>query len=286
MSEELLTEAKAHFSNSDYTKSKAVFQSISTLPSVASDILEEVDQWIRKCDVHLVSDQKRRDAAQTSTTTSAAAVSVSAPSSCVASPSVRFEWFQTLSHVTITFYVKNRTSEDVKVVVEPRAVTVTIMLENKTEYQFSTTNALFAEVDQVPSSVNIRPPKVEVVLLKKVPFQWGALETKTTDKPLPSTSTAAPVVPSDDKGLPYPTSKGTDWNKVKLSEEDSKEGGDELNNFFKKIYSDGTDEQRKAMIKSFTESNGTTLSTNWGDVGARHVKGEAPKGMEEKKWTE
>ena len=29
------------------------------------------------------------------------------------------------------------------------------------------------------------------------------------------------------------------------------------------MFSDGTDEQKKAMMKSFQESGGTCLSTNW-----------------------
>ncbi len=38
------------------------------------------------------------------------------------------------------------------------------------------------------------------------------------------------------------------------------------------------------MMKSFSESGGTTLSTNWQDVGSRTVTGEPPAGVERKKW--
>ena len=40
------------------------------------------------------------------------------------------------------------------------------------------------------------------------------------------------------------------------------------------------------MVKSFTESGGTVLSTNWQDVGKREVKGSPPKGLEMKSWKE
>lgn len=35
---------------------------------------------------------------------------------------------------------------------------------------------------------------------------------------------------------------------------------------FQKLYAGATDEQRRAMIKSYQESNGTSLSTSWKDV--------------------
>ncbi len=53
---------------------------------------------------------------------------------------------------------------------------------------------------------------------------------------------------------------------------------------FQKIYSEGNDEVRKAMMKSFTESNGTVLSTNWGDVGKGKVDVKPPDGMEYRQW--
>ena len=41
------------------------------------------------------------------------------------------------------------------------------------------------------------------------------------------------------------------------------EDGDPLNGFFKKIFAQGDEDTRRAMMKSFVESNGTVLSTNW-----------------------
>jgi len=38
------------------------------------------------------------------------------------------------------------------------------------------------------------------------------------------------------------------------------------------------------MQKSFQESGGTVLSTNWDEVGKTEVKGAPPKGMEMKYW--
>ena len=38
------------------------------------------------------------------------------------------------------------------------------------------------------------------------------------------------------------------------------------------------------MLKSFQESNGTVLSTNWNEVGAKPVETQPPEGMEVKKY--
>jgi len=88
--------------------------------------------------------------------------------------------------------------------------------------------------------------------------------------------------------LDYPSSKGPkNWDKIAAEiPEDKVEGEAALNKVFQQIYGGGSEEQRRAMIKSFTESGGTVLSTNWEDVGKKTVKGSPPKGMEMKDWDE
>jgi suppressor of G2 allele of SKP1 len=50
------------------------------------------------------------------------------------------------------------------------------------------------------------------------------------------------------------------------------ESGDAVDSFFKKIYKDADPDTRRAMMKSFQESNGTALSTNWAEVGKKRVE--------------
>jgi hypothetical protein len=62
-----------------------------------------------------------------------------------------------------------------------------------------------------------------------------------------------------------------------LAKEFSKDpnaGGDSaLNEMFQKLYADATEDQRRAMIKSYQESNGTSLSTNWEEVSKVRLDG-------------
>lgn len=52
---------------------------------------------------------------------------------------------------------------------------------------------------------------------------------------------------------------------------ESEMGGDAVDGFFKKLYKDADPDTQRAMMKSFTESNGTALSTNWSEVGKKKV---------------
>jgi suppressor of G2 allele of SKP1 len=52
------------------------------------------------------------------------------------------------------------------------------------------------------------------------------------------------------------------------------------------LYKNADDDTRKAMMKSYQESNGTALSTNWEDVRKGTVETKPPEGVEAKKWGE
>jgi suppressor of G2 allele of SKP1 len=73
--------------------------------------------------------------------------------------------------------------------------------------------------------------------------------------------------------------------KEKTLDDDPNVSGDStLNSFFQKLYGDADEDTKRAMMKSFSESGGTTLSTNWDEVKKGTVEVKPPAGSEWKKW--
>jgi suppressor of G2 allele of SKP1 len=198
---------------------------------------------------------------------------------------IRYNFYQMGQDVVLSILGLNGIkNEDRNVKIEDTKVTVTINIPDDTPWvkEFD----LFDQVDSSQSKSASFPSKVEITLKKRKDLQWPSLE-KTAEP-----AKVDPVIYSDPNKYAtsnikqYPSSKGPrDWDKleleVKKEEENEKPEGDAaLNKLFQQIYAQGTPETQRAMMKSFIESNGTVLSTNWAEVGSKKVVGEAPKGME------
>jgi suppressor of G2 allele of SKP1 len=63
------------------------------------------------------------------------------------------------------------------------------------------------------------------------------------------------------------------WSEIEKSivaeeeeEHKSLKGDAALDHFFKSVYAKASDDQRRAMVKSFQTSGGTVLSTDWASV--------------------
>lgn len=280
--------AKMHFEAADYAECRRILKSALTLSTISPPMVKKINMWIRKCDTHLPAEPEEGKAEPTlaapAEQPAVEAPPAPAPVPAVKKPptAVRFEWFQTPKSVTFTFFVQGRSEEDLKIVATPTSLEVTIILDRESgrDWQYHIDN-FFAPI--VPGSVkkSLRPLKIELTYEKEREFQWPALEGK--EGPIPVAVPAA--IPATQQDLKYPNSKGKDWNKFKLEEEEEKKEGEAgLNDFFKKIYADADEDQRRAMMKSFQESGGTVLSTNWKDIGTKKVECEPPKGMEAHKY--
>ncbi|KAL4950851.1 hypothetical protein BDW69DRAFT_171223 [Aspergillus filifer] len=222
---------------------------------------------------------------------------------------IRHEWYQSNDSVVVTLYAKGIAKESVESELKSDSVSVQFPLPSGAEYSFDL-DPLFAPIDESTSKLTVFGTKIELVLRKKTPGQkWSSLESTSTDiKPSSTTttttiSTPAPASAPTASAPSYPTSSrhgAKDWDKVastltakqpkkasrsksekKDDEEDNSDnegsidsdyGGDPVDGFFKKLYAGADDETRRAMVKSFVESNGTSLSTNWSEVGKGEVK--------------
>jgi len=138
------------------------------------------------------------------------------------------------------------------------------------------------------SSYTVMSTRVEVRLAKATGTNWTTLELERPQG-LPTETDEANAPPAAGENLPrpYPSSSKSvkDWDNLEnelKKEEDKLEGDAALQKLFQDIYLKGNEETRRAMNKSFQESNGTVLSTNWGEVGSGQVEVKAPDGMEPK----
>jgi suppressor of G2 allele of SKP1 len=259
--------------------------------------------------------QPEKTAVGASQATSPAAVAPSAPSTAqTPKEKIRHEWFQSGNKVTITIFAKNVPKDKVDIQFTSDSLEVSFPTSSGSSYDLSIL-PLFSNIDVSQSKYSVTPNKIEISLHKAIQgVKWSALEgvagSTTASQPATfSAVTASVPAPGTSQRAPsYPTSskKGAqNWDAVAKAElekarkeasKDSKDKdsapldddlddeADPLNGFFKKIYKDADPDTRRAMMKSFVESNGTALSTNWADVGKAPVPVNPPDGVEARKW--
>lgn len=262
------------------------------------------DDEARKVTVSLKPEQKKlADAAPPKTEEKKPApvtVPVQAPKPMVpADTPLRLQDFQSTTNMSVSIFSKGTNKDKLKVEFSPTSVRLDpVVYPNGGEKEFVLDT--WGEIDVEKSKYTVTPNKVELSLAKKTPGKWAQLKSDGTVKQptapsyvrlsiikeSPLTPYSEPTKPAEDKskGPAYPTSsKGGPKNWDKLEDAGSDDDSD-VNKFFKQLYKGATPDQQRAMMKSFTESNGTSLSTDWSDVGNRKVETVPPEGVDAKKW--
>ncbi|KAK6302890.1 hypothetical protein J4Q44_G00272450 [Coregonus suidteri] len=193
-------------------------------------------------------------------------------------PRIKHDWYQTESQVIVTIMVKNAPKDGVNINFDERQMSAVLKFPSGEDFSLNM-NLLHPIVPQ-HSTFKVLSTKVEIKMKKTEGIRWEKLEGEGQE---PNVKHFTP------NQYPSSSHSSRNWDKVvgDISEEEKKEkleGDAALNNLFQQIYCDGTDEVKRAMNKSFMESGGTVLSTNWTDVGKRTVEMSPPDDVEFKKY--
>ncbi|KAF5375010.1 hypothetical protein D9758_000304 [Tetrapyrgos nigripes] len=194
---------------------------------------------------------------------------------------IRHEYYETDERVTISVFDRGADAAQVSVKFEPRKV-VTYTNGDK----LLVLEPLKGQIDTNACDYTVGKVKVELRLSKIAQGRWGGLIGDSPD-PLANSAATPSSEPQRKTGKNWDgiTSNILSSEKDKSLDEDPNVGGDSaVNPFFQKIYADADDDTRRAMMKSFVESGGTTLSTNWDEVQKEMVPVRPPEGQEWKKW--
>jgi suppressor of G2 allele of SKP1 len=210
---------------------------------------------------------------------------------------IRIDWYQNNQNIYLTLLARGVPADKTQITITERTLNITFPVASSGSTYDYTLDPLFAAVNVNNCITRILPTKVEIILSKATPGQkWHALESSepvvvadalsTTDSPKPDAPKPTTFTAAPSAGPVYPTSSKTgpkNWDNIAGGDDDDDEG-DGANSFFKKLFKDATPEVQRAMMKSYTESNGTSLSTNWEEVSKGKVETLPPDGMEAKSW--
>lgn len=209
---------------------------------------------------------------------------------------IKHDWYQSADTVTVNILAKGAPKDTTMVEFEKDTLSVSFPVQGSdSDYNFNA-DPLYASIDPSQSKFRVTPNKVEITLKKAAPGKWHNLEgdrkieAASEDKDKVAIPSHVLTGKTTQESAPaYPTSSKTgakNWDKLASEDLDDKDEmeGDETSHFFKKLFKDGTPEQQRAMMKSYQESGGTVLSTDWSNVGQKTVVPEPPDGMEAKKY--
>ncbi|KAI3800194.1 hypothetical protein L1987_35504 [Smallanthus sonchifolius] len=287
-----LRKGAACFGLEEYQTAKTAFEAGSALAPEET----RFSDWIEKCDKCIAEEvgelpTKSSDAAPAnvvapSSSTEDAEQVMDISSEVIVTPSkpkYRHEFYQKPEEVVVTIFAKGLPANSVSVDYGEQILSVTIDVPGEDAYIFQP--RLFGKIIPTKCRYDVLSTKVEIRLAKAESIHWTSLEFVNNSLVVQRSNVSTAIQKPS-----YPSSRPTkDWDKleaqVKKEEKDEKLDGDAaLNKFFRDIYKDADDDTRRAMRKSFVESNGTVLSTNWKEVGSKMMEGTPPDGMEMKKW--
>eukprot|EP00753_Platysulcus_tardus_P013871 PLAT3884.2.p1 GENE.PLAT3884.2~~PLAT3884.2.p1 ORF type:complete len:374 (+),score=156.07 PLAT3884.2:59-1180(+) len=297
----------AAFEADEFETAAEAFKQAASLAGEAHREAAVLKTWLLKCEAEVEDDEllvgdedddaaDASDAAAAKSASAAAAAPVPAEAKAVAPKAarIRHDWYQTVTHVTISVMIKGADKDAVQADVSSRAVELTVDLGGGSEYQLDL--SLADSIDASDYKLTVMRTKIELKLKKSEAYPWPALEASeelpsAAALPRPATDSAAvPAVAVDKTSYPSSSTKKRDWDavldEVDSDEEESPEGEAALQKLFRDIYAKADPDTRRAMVKSMQTSGGTVLSTNWSEVKDKDYEKDrtAPDGMEWRKY--
>jgi len=237
---------------------------------------------------------------------------------------IRHEWYQNSENIYFTLLAKGVPKDKAQIDIQERSLSVSFPLANGSSYDLTLeplfgpvnpekciTRFLSTKIEIILSKANPGPKwsalesSEPLAVAASADVQNGQDAEAVKSAVLSNTTITAPGA----SGPAYPTSSKSgpkDWDKITKNlrtgdnskskdgsgdsglgedmDDDDDQGGDPANAFFKKLFKNASPETQRAMMKSYTESNGTALSTNWEEVSKGTVETVPPDGMEARKW--
>lgn len=179
--------------------------------------------------------------------------------------STRMQWYQSSSHVIIDVYAKDVDKEKSTVSFEPSSLQVSLSRPNSSEYLLN--KHLFEDIVVEQSTWSASRFKVEI-RMKKVHAgsTWKAL-----DKEGEVISAALQAGADSKQRNKAQVARQKEWNSVTDKELKDYKEDDSPMALFRTLYKDADEDVRRAMMKSYQESGGQVLSTNWDEVKKKKV---------------
>ena len=209
----------------------------------------------------------------------------------------RYQWYQSYDWISVEVFVKGtKQKPEDAVVTKFEAKRFILRVEDGHEdgpYELNV--ALADEIVAGESKVERLSTKVELRLRKReAGRQWPGLEqggdkVSATRTMANGSQPTAAANASDQETVKSKKKSPKEWAALEaeldeLEKDEKPEGEAALQALFKDIYAKADPDTQRAMMKSFQESNGTVLSTNWSEVGSKKVEVQPPDGMEAKKY--
>ncbi|GMM32628.1 hypothetical protein DAMA08_053730 [Martiniozyma asiatica (nom. inval.)] len=193
--------------------------------------------------------------------------SVSVPKPSPVKQNVRFDWFDSIDSITLSIYVKKINPDSLNSKLLENSLSVEFKDSNGFDYNWEINFA--HSVNTEKSNYRVFGTKLEYNLQKlNDTITWTFLSSQSSSLPELNDETEKNSNSEPNSKLPS-FSKKIDWSKIDEEVENDKDN-ENPDAFFQTLYQNADADTQRAMLKSYTESNGTSLSMSWDEVGNKY----------------